>query len=150
MNSRQLWPGRAKTTDVPPSVRENNLVPEDEAPGFWTRLRKEGEKLTGGGLRALGRRLVLQFLRRLMWMVMRRPRLMALTHRFLRSFPQLTGRLNRLATTVDPLAGRPYNPAQRLSEFVDLTTMTLPESARIIYLRLRAIASDNDSRNRFE
>jgi hypothetical protein len=150
MNSRRLLTGRVKTGGAPASISQNDLAPKEEVLGFWTRLRREGEKLTGGGLRALGRRLVLQFLRRLMAMVMRRPRLMALIHRFLKSFPHLTGRLNRLAVIVDPLAGRPYLPSRRLSEYVDLITMTLPESARIIYLRLRAIASENDSWNRFE
>jgi hypothetical protein len=150
MNSRRLLPRKVKTGDAPPSLSQNHLASEEEAPGFWTRLRRKGEKLTGGGLRALGRRLVLQFLRRLMGMVMRRPRLMALAHRFLRSFPHLTGRLNRLAAVVDPLAGRSYLPSRRLSEYVDLVAMTLPESARIIYLRLRAIASEKDSWNRFE
>jgi hypothetical protein len=152
MNSRQPLPGRIETGNTSPSVRQNQAESPSEqgATGFWTRLRSAGEKLTGGGIRAFGKRLILQFLRRLMGVVMRRPRLMALAHRFLRSFPRLTGRLDRLAEIVDPLAGRPYVPSGRLSKHVDLITMTLPESSRIIYLRLRAVASDTGSWNRFE
>jgi hypothetical protein len=152
MNSRQPLPGRIETGNTSPSVRQNQAESpsEEGVPGLWTRLRNAGEKLTGGGIRALCKRLILQFLRRLMGMVMRRPRLMELTHRFLRSFPRLTGGLNRLAEIVDPLCGRPYLPSGRLSNYVDLITMTLPESSRIIYLRLRAIASDTGSWNRFE
>jgi hypothetical protein len=152
MNSRPSFPGRAEAGDTSSFLRQNQeeSSSEEGRPGFWTRLRSSGEKLTGGGIRAFGKRLIQQFLRRLMWMVIRRPRLMALLHRFLRSFPRLTGPLHRLAEIVDPLAGRPYLPSGKLSKYVDLMTMTLPESSRIIYLKLRAIASDTDSWNRFE
>jgi hypothetical protein len=111
------------------------------------RLREAGEKLTGGGIRALGRRLFLHFVRRSMAMVMRRPRLLAFAHTVMRRYPRVTWRLNRLAEIADPYAGRVYLPPGRLSDQVDATAMTLPASARVIYLRLRAAAVDNDSGN---
>ncbi len=151
MNWRRPSRG-VETGETPSSVRQNEAEPstEEGGPGLWTRLRNAGEKLTGGGIRALVKRLILQFLRRLMGMVIRRPRLMAITHRFLRSFPPLTRRFHRFAEIIDPLCGRPYVPSGRLSKYVDLIAMSLPESSRIIYLRLRAISFDTDSRNRHE
>jgi hypothetical protein len=113
----------------------------------FTRLREAGEKLTGGGIRALAKRLFLNFVRRLMAMVMRRPRLLAFAHSVMQRYPRVTWRLNRLAEIADPYAGRVYVPSGRLSDQVDATAMTLPASARVIYLRLRAAAVDNDSGN---
>jgi hypothetical protein len=115
--------------------------------GSFARLRQAGEKLTGGGIRALGRRLFLNFVRRSMAMVMRRPRLLAFAHTMMKRYPRVSWRLNRLAEIADPYAGRVYVPAGRLSDQVDATAMTLPASARIIYLRLRAAGIDNDSGN---
>jgi hypothetical protein len=113
----------------------------------FARLREAGEKLTGGGIRALGRRLFLNFVRRSMAMVMRRPRLLALAHTVTQRYPRVTWRLNRLTEIADPYAGRVYVPSGRLSDQVDATAMTLPASARVIYLKLRAAAVDNDSGN---
>jgi hypothetical protein len=112
---------------------------------FFARLRDSGEKLTGGGIRALARRLVLQFVRRLMAFVMRRPRLLAFVHRALKRYPRVSWRLNQIAELADPYAGRIYVPSGRLSDQVDAITMTLPASARVIYLRLRAAAADDYS-----
>ncbi|MBV9107363.1 MAG: hypothetical protein JO066_00305 [Verrucomicrobia bacterium] len=116
-------------------------------PSSWARLREAGERLTGGGIRALGKRLLLRFVRRLMGMVMRRPRLLALSHAILKRFPGATWWLNRLAAIADPYAGRIYIPSGRLSNYVDPITMTLSASARVIYLRLRAAASETGSWN---
>jgi hypothetical protein len=115
--------------------------------GSFARLREAGEKLTGGGIRALSKRLFLNFVRRLMAMVMRRPRLLAFVHTVVQRYPRLTWRLNRLAEIADPYAGRVYVPSGRLSYLVDATAMTLPASARVIYLKLRASAVDDDFGN---
>lgn len=153
MNSYHSPREQAETRDAIAPVSEDraelpNLPSEKGRRGFLVRLRDAGERLTGGGIRALSKRLLLNVVRRLMAMVMRRPRLLALAHTFLKPFPRVTWRLNRLAEIADPFAGRVYLPSGRLSNYVDAITMTLPASARVIYLRLRAAASDTGSWNR--
>jgi hypothetical protein len=117
------------------------------ASSSFARLRETGEKLTGGGIRALARRLFLNLIRRSMAVVMRRPRLVAFAHTVMRRYPRVTWRLNRLAEIADPYAGRVYVPSGRLSHQIDETALILPGSARVIYLRLRAAIAENDSGN---
>jgi hypothetical protein len=116
--------------------------------GIFNSVREAGERVTGGGVRALGKRLFLQSVRRFMAMIMRRPRLLAYTQRLLRPFPRITSRVQFLGALADPLAGQIYVPSGRLSHYSDAIALTLPESARMIYLRLRATVSDTASWNR--
>jgi hypothetical protein len=143
-------PAEARDATSPFRQEEAELAPLASGKGKLSslaRLREAGERLTGGGIRALSNRLFLKFVRRFMAMVMRRPRLLALAHTVLKRFPRVTWRLNRLAEIADPYAGRIYIPSGRLSNYVDAITMTLPASARVIYLRLRAASSDTSSWN---
>jgi hypothetical protein len=150
MNSPQP-PDEKPAVDSAPSPltqEQGRLAPlpcKKPAFGSFARLRDAGEKLTGGGIRALSKRLFLKFVRRLMATAMRRPRLLAFAHTVMQRYPRVTWRLNRLAEIADPYAGRMYVPSGRLSAQVDATAMTLPASARVIYLRLRAAAADSDS-----
>jgi hypothetical protein len=134
-----------------PLIRDDaELAPlssKKTASSSFARLREAGEKLTGGGIRAMGRRLFLDLVRRSMAAATRRPRLLACAHTVMQRYPRATWRLNRLAEIADPYAGRVYVPSGRLSDQVDATAMTLPASARVIYLRLRAAAVDNDCGN---
>jgi hypothetical protein len=155
MNSRQPLDERVETRNTPPPVGQDHTelvrLPSEEGElSLFARVRETGDRLTGGGIRALSKRLFLKFARRIMAMVMRRPRLMALVHMVLKRFPRLKLPLNPLAEIADPYAGRAYIPSSRLSNYVDSITMTLPASARVIYLRLRAAASNTGSWNRLE
>jgi hypothetical protein len=152
MNSHQPPDEKPAIDSAPSQLTQDHAEPaplpcKRTAFSSFAQLREAVEKLTGGGIRALGRRLFLNSVRRLMAMVMRRPRLLASAHRVMQRYPRVTWRLNRLAEIADPFAGRVYVPSGRLSDLVDATAMTLPASARVIYLRLRAAAVDNDSGN---
>jgi hypothetical protein len=151
MNSPQPPDEKPATDSVlsPLTHDHAELAPtyDKTASSSFARLREAGERLTGGGIRALGTRLFLNFVRRLMAMVMRRPRCLAFVHIVVQRYPRVTWRLNRLAEIADPYAGRVYVPSGRLSNQVDATAMTLPASARLIYLKLRAAVVDNDSEN---
>jgi hypothetical protein len=86
--------------------------------------------------------------RRIMATARRKPRLMALAQSLLRFSPGITYRLNQIGALADPFAGRIYIPSGRLSRYSDELALMLPASARVIYLRLRAEASDAGSSNR--
>jgi hypothetical protein len=113
--------------------------------GLFDRVRETGERITGGGIRALCRRSFLKGVREISRAVRRRPRLLAAGQQLLRPFPNLASRLTKLTLIADPLSGQIYIPSGRLSRYSDATALTLPVSARIIYLRLRAEASDAGS-----
>jgi hypothetical protein len=115
--------------------------------GIFDRVRDTGERITGGGIRALIRRLFLKGVCQISRAVRRRPRLLAFTHQLLRPMPGIAARLNRLTLVADPFAGQIYIPSGRLSRYGDAIALTLPASARIIYLRLQAEASDAGCRN---
>jgi hypothetical protein len=152
MTPRQPPHGPAEARDATSRFRQEQaelaLLPSGKAQlSSWAGLREAGERFTGGGIRALSKRLFLKFVRRFMAIVMRRPRLLALAHAVLKRFPRVTWHLNRLAEIADPYAGRVYIPSGRLSNYVDAITMVLPPSARVIYLRLRAASSESGSWN---
>jgi hypothetical protein len=142
VNSRQSPHEQAKGTNAHLPVKQDSAQLAKR--GLWASLRETGERITGGGIRALGKLLFVKFVRRLMAMVMRRPRLMAFIYALLKPFPRVTWQFNRLAA----FASRIYIPSGRLSKYVDAITMTLPASARMVYLKLRAATSDNGSWNR--
>jgi SpoVK/Ycf46/Vps4 family AAA+-type ATPase len=114
-------------------------------PGLFDHLRETGERITGGGMRALCKRLFLNAVREISRAVRRRPRLLAAGQRLLRPFPDIASRLTKLTLVADPFSGQTYIPSGRLSRYSDATALTLSLSARIIYLRLRAEASDAGS-----
>jgi hypothetical protein len=115
--------------------------------GIFDQVRDTGERITGGGIRAMLKRLFLKAVCQISRAVRRRPRLLAFTHQLLRPMPGIAARLNRLTLVADPFAGQIYIPSGRLSRHGDAIALTLPASARIIYLRLKAEASDAGSLN---
>jgi hypothetical protein len=151
MKPAQLRPEQATSELAGRNASEEPGKKEDKvqrAGGIFDRVRETGERITGGGVRALGKRLFLDGVRRISRAVRRRPRLLAGTQRLLRPFPAVTFRLTRLALGADPFSGRIYIPSGRLSRYGDATALTLSTSARVLYLRLRAEASETGFHNK--
>jgi hypothetical protein len=94
-------------------------------------LRALGNRLTGGGLRALAKNAFAGSARR----VMNNPVILSFGRALLKPFPDLTSRLYRLASEAGP-SNRPAD------------SDALSASARIVYERLQAASAACDAWNR--
>ena len=119
------------------------------------RLRETGDRLTGGGLRSLAKRVLTTSVQ----CSMRNRWLLALGRAVLKPFPKLTRNLYQIAITADAVAGPSVpspaaappvtsppaaSPAGPLpSDNADIPA-NLPASARPTYLRLKAAMGDSD------
>jgi hypothetical protein len=112
------------------------------------RIREAGDRITGGGVRSLGKRLLLNLVRRFIALARHRPRLRALARPLLRLSLRVARRPNQIRSFAHPSARRIYIPPGRLSRYRDELALTLPASARLIYLRLQAEAQEAGSWNR--
>ena len=109
------------------------------------RLREAGNRLTGGGVRALAKRILSAFLRR----AARHTGLIALGRALLKPYPSLANKLQELATSPDPDSSGPGRlPAESLPSENSAGALPLSASARSIYLKLQAARSDSSARNR--
>ena len=109
-----------------------------------SRVRATGDRLTGGGARALVNRIFSGLLRR----AMRQRLLTALGRAVLRPFPGLTAKLYQLAKTEgldSEMAGR--SPAESLPCSNEPTSIPLSASAGLIYLKVKAAMSDSRAGN---
>lgn len=105
------------------------------------RLHETGDRLTGGGLRSLAKRVLPTLVQR----SMRHPGLLAFGRTVLKPFPKLTTNLYQLATTRDAIAiSSVPSPAGPLPSDTAAFAATLPASVRSTYLRLKAAMSDYD------
>jgi|SRR5271165_4058336 len=106
------------------------------------RLHETGDRLTGGGLRSLAKRVLPTLVQR----SMRHPGLLAFGRTVLKPFPKLTTNLYQLATTRKAVAVSSVpSPARPLPSDTTAFAATLPASARSTYLRLKAAMSDNEA-----
>ena len=120
------------------------------------RLRETGDRLTGGGLRSLAKRVLTTSVQ----CSMRNRWLLALGRAVLKPFPKLTTNLYQLAITADAVAGSSVpspaaapavtsppaaSPAGQLPSDNAEIPANLPASARRIYRRLKAAMADSDA-----
>lgn len=119
------------------------------------RLHEMGDRLTGGGIRALASRVFAAPLRHSLSFVRRHPRLAAVPRTLLQPFPRLATDLYRVATqpaalattsVVEDMASSEFAPEQQpLDESV---TAGIPALARSIYFKLEAaVSKGGDSRH---
>jgi FkbM family methyltransferase len=101
------------------------------------RIRGLRDRATGGGLRSLAKRTLTILVR---WS-MRSPALLAVGRTLLKPFPKVTTNLYQLATAPDA------SPTGSLSADGDKELATLPVSARPIYRRLQAVISESGGWN---
>jgi hypothetical protein len=106
----------------------------------FKRLRDAGDRLTGGGLRKLVKRVLKASLHR----AAGHPRLIAIGRSALRPFPALTANLERLASRPDA----PSIQAELLVCGGTTDPDMLPASARLIYSKLQKAISDVKAGNR--
>jgi hypothetical protein len=115
------------------------------------RIRALGDRITAGGLRSLAKRLLAALLH---W-AMRNRALLAMGRAVLQPFPKLMTNLYQLATTPDsdaiPSPSRPPSAPPPQSSQIDVVRShddeelaKLPASARPIYRRLSAAVSDSN------
>ncbi|MBV9672621.1 MAG: hypothetical protein JO076_07320 [Verrucomicrobia bacterium] len=108
-----------------------------------------GDRITGGGLRAFARRRLLSVVRVWRIFVSRRPFLGKALRWLMRRSPGVEARVNRFISNLDPYAGAPaYIPNGRLAHGWDDVALTLPISARLYYLNLKAAIKDFRPENR--
>jgi FkbM family methyltransferase len=139
-------------------IRQLELKLAAHRQGPLTRLREAGDRITGGGLRALTKRTLKKTVRT----AMSNRFLKALGNGALRPFPTLSTRLYRLATAPEDVVtladsipaegdsvvlGATPSPDQSLASDGAIPAI-LPASAQHIYLRLRSAMSDTDARRR--
>ncbi|MGA8660664.1 MAG: FkbM family methyltransferase, partial [Chthoniobacterales bacterium] len=120
------------------------------------RLRETGDRLTGGGLRSLAKRVLTTSVQR----SMRNRWLLAFGRAVLKPFPKLTTNLYQLAITADAVARSSVpspaaapavtsppaaSPAGQLPSDNAEIPANLPASARRIYRRLKAAMADSDA-----
>jgi hypothetical protein len=100
------------------------------------RLRNLGDRMTGGGLRALARKTIL--------VLMQQRQLMAVARTILKPFPKLTTSLYNAATQAAalPSPSKPRDEAEILA--------ALPASARRTYRSLQALISERERAERFK
>ena len=124
---------------------EANLASLSHYHGVLGGLRKTVDRLTGGGVRSLGKRVLTAFLAR----AMRHPGIRALGRGALKPFPKLAEKLYQLATTTQSLAGQSVPPPKEPRPPECFTgPATLTASARRIHLRLRTAVSESSARTR--
>lgn len=121
----------------------------DTHPGAWRvrlisrRVREAGDRLTGGGVRALAKRILSAFLRR----AVRCPGLIAAGRMLLKPCPPLEKKLQQLSASPGPgssLPGRlPPLPSENSTDALPLSS-----SASAIYLKLQAARSNGSAWNR--
>ena len=105
-----------------------------------SRLRLAGDRLTGGGARALAKRSFSRLLRR----AMDHPRLTAFGRALLKPYPGLATKLYQFATTPDPRVASPLrSEAGLLSSGNQPAPIPLSASASMIYLKLQAAMSNS-------
>jgi FkbM family methyltransferase len=112
-------------------------------------VREIGDRITGGGLRSLAKRLLTTLVQR----SMRHRGLLALGRFLLKPFPKLATSLYQLATRSEPTAALPAPspaalPDGPLPSNAPVIAAALPASARSIYLKLRDVMSDGNTRSR--
>jgi hypothetical protein len=122
--------------DFEPKRRRASRFMQSRSSAFWD-LREIGNRLTGGGLRAMSSRIVSGSAR---W-AMNNRLLLVFGRAILRPFPQLTTRLYKLATKSDPLGSDIISTESASLRSIDLDK--LPPSARITYERLRTALANN-------
>jgi hypothetical protein len=107
------------------------------------RLRNLGDRITGGGIRALARKTLGTAVTR----AMQQPQLMAAARTILRPFPKLTTLLLKAATQ-----GAASSPEAAVlsadSHSGEEILAALPASARRIYRSLRALISESEGAER--
>ncbi len=127
----------------------------DRATGrVLSRLHKTGDRLTGGGIRASTKRVLMASLRSYLSFAGRHPRLAAIPRGLLKPFPKLTAALYQVAAPPDKAAATaasagalPVETGMPPVHSEDPIAEALPSSARHVYLKLRSAASnDNASR----
>jgi hypothetical protein len=108
-------------------------------------VRQMGDQLTGGGLRALSKRIVARSARRLM----NNPIVLAAGRTLLKPFPELTTRLYKIATSPDPRAiAAAIEASHKHSSAGLIASGEFSPSARIAYQRLHAAIANSDVWNR--
>lgn len=120
----------------------------------FQRIRETGDQLTGGGARALVKRLWINSVRRTGPLVMGYPPTAALARGVLRPFPRVTTYLYRLANPGDTRASNEAVPlpaglaevnAAPIPPGGESPPATLPVTARRIYLRLKTAVAQNNT-----
>jgi FkbM family methyltransferase len=117
------------------------------------RLQEMGDRLTGGGVRALAHRVLVLPLRRTLSFAARHPRLAVIPRAMLKPFPRLATAIYRIAEQSDALVANsivadfaPDEPAGELPPWDDPVVVKLPAVARATYLKLQAaLSADDDS-----
>jgi FkbM family methyltransferase len=119
------------------------------------RLHEMSDRLTGGGIRALARRVLMSPLRRSLSFASRHPRLAAVPRAMLKPFPHLVTFLYRAPAQPDALVAESIvsDPAPNLPEVElppanDPISAKLPASARATYLKLHTALSDDGDQSR--
>jgi hypothetical protein len=113
------------------------------------RTRALGDRITGGGLRKLAKRLLATLTRR----VMGQRALLAVGRAVLKPFPKLTTALYQVATAPDPVTMPPLASPPSVSSQGQPTAgssamgLDFPASARPVYRRLQAAISESSGRN---
>ena len=112
---------------------QRKLSPWPHRGGVFGSVRAIGDRLTGGGLRSLAKRMLSALVRR----CIRHPGLLALGRAVLKPFPTLRASLYQLGTAPEPaaIARAPIPPA-------------LPASARPVFVRIQAAISDSNGWSR--
>jgi FkbM family methyltransferase len=118
------------------------------------RLHEMGDRLTGGGVRALADRVLKAPLRRSVSFAMRHPRLAAVPRVLLKPFPRLATDLSRMTTQPEALAATSaaaktaaLEPEQELQRSEDSVVAGVPVLARSTYLKLEtALSKGGNSR----
>jgi FkbM family methyltransferase len=112
------------------------------------RLHEMGDRLTGGGVRALANRMFTASLRRFLSIAARHPRMAAVPRGMLKPFPRLATALTRVATQPDPLVTtssgadvESFALEGELQPSEDPIVAALPALARATYLRLQTAMS---------
>ncbi len=115
---------------------------------FFTSVRTFGDRVTGGGLRAIGRRWLGFAVRHWRAFVSRRPIFGRIVSWILRPLPGVEGFLSKLIDNLDPYTALPpYIPRNRLATYRDDVAVTLPVTARLYYLKLKAAMDDQRTRS---
>jgi FkbM family methyltransferase len=121
----------------------------DRATGrVLSRLHKTGDRLTGGGIRASAKRVLIASIRRSLSLAVRHPRLAAIPRGLLKPFPKLTAVLYQLvappdrgAATAASAAALPVETGTAPVPSEDPMVAALPASARSAFLKLKTAAS---------
>lgn len=130
-------------------LMHNGLAAQSHYRGVFGGVREIGDRVTGGGLRSLAKRVLTTLVQR----SMRHRGLLALGRFLLKPFPKLAISLYQLATRSEPTAVLPTPPPAALPDGplpsnASVIAAALPASARSIYLKLRDVMSDADARSR--